>query len=405
MESKGLNNILGGGLIIAGTTLGAGVLAIPITSAHLGFTTSALLMLTTCLIMGYAALLMIEIDVHLGEGLNISTASGKILGDWGRKLASFAMILLHYALLAAYASGGASLLKTVLTSQGLNLDTIWLQTGFTLILALFILIATKAVDYLNRCLFAFKIIFFIILLGVLLPLVNTTNLTSTSATFIPLYAAIPVFVTAFGYHGSIHSVVEYIGAEHSKRLIAAFIFGSLVAFSFYVIWQFVAIGALPLFGEISFETVFRNKNDVGTFISQLNQLNPGNTINWASNGFSLVAIATSFLGVGLGLFDFFLQKTRASNNFFGRIKSGLWTFIIPLIFAIYYPQGFIFALGFAGVALTIIAIILPTLMILKLRKSKEYCPKYKAPGGNLPIKCLFLAGLGIIACEVIGWFQ
>ncbi|PMC11863.1 hypothetical protein CJ207_25730, partial [Klebsiella aerogenes] len=35
----------------------------------------------------------------------------------------------------------------------------------------------------------------------------------------------------------------------------------------------------------------------------------------------------------------------------GRIQSGVITFLPPLAFALFYPRGFVMALGYAGVAL------------------------------------------------------
>ena len=47
-----------GMLIVAGTTIGAGMLALPIASAGLGFTTALSLILITWALMTYTALLM-----------------------------------------------------------------------------------------------------------------------------------------------------------------------------------------------------------------------------------------------------------------------------------------------------------------------------------------------------------
>lgn len=392
--------LFGGALIVAGTTLGAGLLAVPITSAYFGFTVSAALMIIVCLVMTYSALLGVEINLYFKESTNIALAAEKILGPWAKSLSTAALVVLHYALLAAYASGGASILKATFHALGYQLNTIFLQISFTLSLALFILIATKAVDYLNRFLFIFKVAFFLILIAILLPIVNTDNLSSNFNYFIPFYSIIPVFITSFGYHGSIHSVVKYVGPQNPKTLVLTFTIGSLIALAFYLIWQLVTIGSLPLFGPVSFENVFKNNNDVGTFIDQLNQLSESNAIQWASNGFAGIAIATSFLGVGLGLFDFFHHKTRDPQS---RLKPAALTFIIPLIFAIFYPQGFIAALGFAGVALSIIAILIPAMIVLKLRKQANYNPSYITPGGRTSIIILFIIGIGIVLCEPLQW--
>lgn len=393
---KILGKLLGGTLIVAGTTLGAGLLAIPITSAHLGFTMATLLMVGVCVLMTYTALVTIEINFYYNHAINISSAVEGILGPWARSLGSFSLVLLYYALLAAYIAGGSTTLKGALSGiLQIPISDSALAVVYTVVFAGFIYATTRAVDYFNRFLFTLKVIFFFIMIWILLPTVTQENLFSTTTDFGPFWITIPVFITAFGFHGSLHSVVDYIGLK-PKALTFACIVGSLIPLAMYLSWEFVTVGTLPLFGEFSFEKVYNNQNHVGTFIEQLNAFAPGKTIGWAVNVFTTLAIATSFLGVGLGLFDFFAQKAHFANNLSGRMKSLLITFLIPLAFALFYARGFVFALGFAGVALTIIAVILPTLALLKIRRIPGYIPRYKVPGGSTALYTALIAGFVVI---------
>ncbi|GAL18140.1 tyrosine-specific transport protein [Vibrio maritimus] len=102
MKSK----VLGSTLIIAGTTIGAGMLALPIASAGIGFGTSILLMFALWALMAYTALLMIELHQYADHSATLHTLAKQILGDKGKYIASFAMLFLFYALCAAYIAGG-----------------------------------------------------------------------------------------------------------------------------------------------------------------------------------------------------------------------------------------------------------------------------------------------------------
>lgn len=399
--SKTNGSLFGGSLIIAGTALGVGTLAVPIISAQLGFITSVLLMIAVCSLMTYTALITIEINLYFGKGTNISSAAEATLGKWGRSLSTFAFLLLFYALLAAYIEGGTSTIKEILLSYfNIQLPNFLPEFLFTAILGFFVFSCTKAVDHLNRVLFAIKTLVFITLVALIWPALTQANLLIKPHNIHAIWAVIAVFVASFGFHGSIPSVIDYVGL-HPKRLWATFIIGSIIPLAFYISWQCVTLGSLPLNGTFSFQKVYESGNDVGVFISQLNAVNGKSAINWATNSFAALAITTSFLGVAVGVLDFFTQKAKLPNTPKGRSIAALLTFVIPFIFAILYPQGFVIALTYAGLALTIIAVIMPSLIALKIRKRPDYNPAYKAPGGNFILTLTFLIGCAIILNEVI----
>ena len=114
--------------------------------------------------------------------------------------------------------------------------------------------------------------------------------------------------------------------------------------------------------------------------------------------FSNVAVSTSFLGVGLGLFDFFNDVFNEVQ--YKRILSGLFTFVPPLIFAVYFPGVFVLALGFASIALSLLAVIFPGMMALSM--SNQLGHKAESFFFNKRINALVvMLGMGIIAFQVM----
>ena len=101
-------------------------------------------------------------------------------------------------------------------------------------------------------------------------------------------------------------------------------------------------------------------------------------VQWGVNLFSDVAMTTSFLGVTLGLFDFIADGLKRSDQRSGRLQTALLTFIPPLIFAFIYPHGFVMALGYAGICVAFLEIILPALMVLRLRHHDTLRSSYQA---------------------------
>ncbi|WP_438884798.1 aromatic amino acid transport family protein, partial [Bacillus cereus group sp. Bce018] len=74
--------------------------------------------------------------------------------------------------------------------------------------------------------------------------------------------------------------------------------------------------------------------------------------------FADLALLTSFLGVSLGLFEFMGDTLRKKGAGVNRFVASVATFTPPLLFALFYPQGFIMALGYAAIALAVLAIFL-----------------------------------------------
>lgn len=120
--------------------------------------------------------------------------------------------------------------------------------------------------------------------------------------------------------------------------------------------------------------------------------------------FADLALATPFLGVALGLFDYLADLFKRQNTARGRLQTGALTFLPPLIFALFYPQGFVMALGYAAIALAVLALLIPALLSWRVRQQHQVGAS--TPGGTPALLLVFLSGSGIIAIQcamAISW--
>ena len=112
VEKNVKNRTLGSVFIVAGTTIGAGMLAMPLAAAGVGFGVTLALLVGLWLLMCYTALLLVEVYQHEQADTGLGTLAKRYLGGGGQWLTSFSMMFLMYALTAAYISGAGELLAT-----------------------------------------------------------------------------------------------------------------------------------------------------------------------------------------------------------------------------------------------------------------------------------------------------
>lgn len=395
------NKLLGGVLIVAGTTIGGGMLALPVASSFAGFGLSCIVMIAIWALMTYTALITLEMNLYFNKGVSISYAAEHALGKFGKTISTIAIALLFYALLSAYMAGGASIFNQVLLHVlGIELSPTALIIGFGAIFGSIILARTQLVDKANRWLLLIKTACFLGIVLMISPQVNIDLLSYVPlkiTAYFPLL--IPLFFTSFGFHGSIPTIVNYIGPD-ARKLRFTFIIGSTVPLIVYLIWEALALGVVPMDGGAdSFTSIKSSGGDIGLFIHTLSKIAGGGWLVILCQGFTFLAIATSFLGVGIGLFDFMEERLSTNSQKSAPFLTALFTFAIPFIFALFYPQGFIMALGYAAIALSILAIIIPVLTVWKLRK-KHTSSIYTITGGNVGLIISLICGIGVILLEL-----
>ena len=80
MTSKKLPSLLGGSMIIAGTAIGAGMLANPTSMSGIWFVGSLVMFLFTWFYTVVAGLMLMEANLHFPKGANLNTMVTQLLG-------------------------------------------------------------------------------------------------------------------------------------------------------------------------------------------------------------------------------------------------------------------------------------------------------------------------------------
>lgn len=386
-----MNKTVGSTLLVAGTMIGAGMLAMPLTSAGIGFGFTLVLLLGLWALLTFSALLFVELYQTAESDSGIGTLAEQYFGKAGRIIATAVLIIFLYALIAAYISGGGSLLKDLLPESFGDKVSILL---FTVIFGSFIVIGTHSVDKINRVLFFVMLAAFAVVLSLMLPEIKFDNLMATPIDNALIISASPVFFTAFGFHGSIPSLNKYLDGN-VKALRISILAGSAITLCAYILWQMSTHGLLT---QNEFLQILKEDATLNGLVKATLAITGSNIIAGAVKLFSTLALVTSFLGVGLGLLECIEDLLKRSFNISaGRISLGLMTFIPPLVFALFYPEGFILALGYAGQMFAFYAVVLPVSLVWKARRTHTNLP-YKVWGGNLTL--IIVLVLGVIITSI-----
>lgn len=375
---------IGSTLIVAGTALGAGMLAIPMVLAPLGLAMGLGLLLFTWAFTTFAALLLLEVNINHHPGDNMHNMSGHWLGKGGQILADVGMIFLLGFLLMAYILGAGELLQSALSFIGLEVDAHTSRILFTLMAGIAIVLGTGMVDQINRLFFIAMLATFVIALYAMFTApgaqteVATTQEAGSQISLI--LSALPVLFTSFGFMVVIPPLVKYThgtGQQFSKVVVI----GSLIPLVCYSLWFMACMSTVEASELATFSGVQELVSALGGDSAWLNTV-----LKW----FAAMALLTSFLGVALSLFGFFQEICERNNVMKGRLPAIALTLLPPLVMASSAPGQFLKALSFAGLALTILAIFIPVAMVWRCRQDPKH--SFTIPGGSL----------SLIACTAFG---
>lgn len=382
---------LGGALLIAGTTIGAAMLALPVTVGIAGLFPALFLFVVCWGFMMYTAFLFVEVNHTVGGSANLITMARQTLGRWGEAVAWVFSLALLYALLSAYVSGGGAIFQ-----EETGLSSVWGPVVMVGVFGFLLFFGIRLVDYINRFLMIGLALSFLLLVGYTLPKCDLSLLLRTT----PGYSlvAIPVVITSFGYHVIIPSLAAYL--DHDlKKVRFALILGSLAPLVVYVVWLVAILGVVPI-GSLR-EALISGQPAV-VLANLLETLLKNRWIGQLTTLSSLFAILTSILGVSVSLSDNLADGLRIEKSPSGRLLLSLLTFLPPLLFAWFYPRGFVLALSYGGVFVSVLLGILPALMVWGERYWKRSNTEYHTVGGRCALVITILFFVGVILVQFIG---
>lgn len=392
------NKFLGALLLIAGTSIGAGILALPASTAPYGFLPAALLFFTCWAVMIYSALLIMEITHWTKPDSNLITMASETLGSWGKAFAWISYLLLLYCLMAAYLGGMNSLIT--ITAETFLHQHIYPWAGSITLIVIFgiiIYLGPRPIDYINRLLVIGLVLSYGAIVFLATPHIKTTNLSHIH--FPNLWMALPIIITAFGFHIIIPSLRTYL-KDDIKHLKKAIVVGSILTLLIYLAWEAIIMGVIPAKGTHGLIAMLKSGQPAIDITRSLHTIIGNPWLDEISKFLAFFMISTSFIGVSFSLFDFLSDGLHIKKTKLGRFSTALITFIPPLLFMLLYPRGFIIALGYAGVFVAVLLIILPALMAWSGRYIKKIHTNYHTRGGKPALIFITLFAIVIIFAEL-----
>jgi tryptophan-specific transport protein len=393
-------SLLGGAMIIAGTTVGAGMFSLPVVGAGMWFGYSMLMLLGVWFCMLMSGLLLLETNLHFEPGDSFDTLTRVTLGRFWRIVNGLSIAFVLYILTYAYISGGGSIVNHSLQGMGVTLPQSLAGLIFASVLAAIVLISTRAVDRITTVMLGGMLISFFLAIGNLLFGIETVNLLQPDgeASYAPyLLAALPFGLASFGYHGNVPSLMKYYGKQPGTIIKAIFI-GTLIAFVIYSCWLVATMGNIS---RSQFADIINQGGNMGVLVAALSKVIAGNWLNSMLTLFANLAVASSFLGVTLGLFDYLADLFDFDDTKLGRAKTAAVTFLPPTLLGLLFPDGFLIAIGFAALAATVWAVIVPALMAYKVRQLYPEHTGFRVPGGTALILLIVCFGIVTGSCHLL----
>jgi len=346
--STSTNNVLSAVALIVGSSVGAGVLALPAVSAPAGLAPSAATLVGVWALLTAEALLIAEVNLSLlslkkqerlekkkkkkrgsfaGEDeadsdedeadsdededaiVTLREMAHETLGARGGHFVAAAYLALSYSLMVAYISKAGELvssaldpvLSTALPSSSSAAALLTPEAGallFTAAMGATLFGGTAAVDSANKAMTSALLIAYAVIVGVGGAQADWGGVLAGTAApphWGAAAAAVPVVLLSLVYHDLVPVVCAQLRGDASSVRKALFI-GSAAPLAMFVLWDAVALALVGGGGG-------GNGIASPSFVDPLELLmsSGGGAVGAAIGAFSLLAIVTSCLGTALGL--------------------------------------------------------------------------------------------------------
>ncbi|XP_072975818.1 uncharacterized protein [Typha angustifolia] len=384
-------SVTSGIFLVAGTTVGAGILAIPAVTQEAGFLASALTCILCWIYMVVTGLLIAEVNVNtmceLGSGgVSLVSMAMRTIGRVGVQAACWSYIFIHYALLVAYVARSSEILTN---SFGIPL---WESaTLFSLVLGGICYFGSQRfIGVVNGFLVFSILVSFTSLLGVASGNLQWNSLFQANIEAIP--QSIPIIALSFVYQNVVPVLCTNLEGNLSK-VRTAIVCGTAIPLILFLSWDAVILGTIPY---------LEASNSHITDPLELLRSNNG-TIGPIVETFSFLAIATSYIGFVLGLSDFVADLLKLPSGQ-SKPQPFLLTLVPPLVLSLLDPEIFFKALDFAGTyGVLVLFGVLPAAMSWSERYSNaSESPKLPplVPGGRFTLSCVMGGALLVIFSEI-----
>jgi len=373
-------SVVGATALVAGTTVGAGILALPAATVSTGVIPSSAVLIAMWVYMVASGLLIAETNINtiVREGkvnLGLLAIAERTIGEIGGRTAGLAYLFIHYALLVAYMAQGGGILKELvekaLGPSVAQIPEVWGPVGFCALFGgLLVLGNEKQVESVNNAFVGVVILSFFGLLALTIPGIEIPRLLNQNWSNAP--ATIPVMFVALVFHNVVPVITSQLEAD-VKKIRQAILSGSAIPLGMFLAWNAVILGSIDP-PDVASGQVFDP-------LLVLRSGSSGDIVGQTVSVFSIFAIVTSFVGFVLGLLDFLTDVFQYEERDKAK-ELPLYGLILlpPLLVACINPSIFFDALDNAGTyGISVLFGIIPAAMAWQQRYGDD------EPVATLPI--------------------
>ena len=387
-------SLLGCMLLVTGNVLGVGVLALPIKAGLGGFFPALAGIILIWAIMLVSAFVIAKRLPTSATTLDIPSFYRKELGPIGQWVATIFNLVLLYGVLVAYLSGFSQILIHLF---GATHYRIAIVLGYFLFTAGLILGTKNLLQRWNPLLILAIFISFIILAISGMGHFNAPLLLNSNWKYLPF--GLPIAVSAFHFHNIIPTLSRNLKHDQGKIRLAI-VGGVGIGLIINLVWVTIVLATLPEHGGMN--SLFSAYHQSIPATVPMADVLHSSVFLISSLIFALLSITASFIANGLGLFGFIRDLCACYLKTSRTLAVATLTFVPPLVVTLTYPSIFLDALdGVGGLGETVLFIILPSFVLLKLLRHR---------GKTLRVFALIMMLVGIFivlftSAELMGWID
>ena len=368
--------------MLVGSIIGAGVLGLPYVFAQAGYLIGLVTLLVVGVVILLEFLLVAQLAIDTPGKHQLVGLAKRYLGNKGKILMQVVLCTAIWGAMLAYTVGIGDVISSFFASEafyGIPIKIIF-SLAFLFMLSAPIFFGLNTTEKVELPLVIFLVGLMIAICAFAINRIDIANFQTINLA----KSFLPYGVILFAISGSLVIPEVNQALKNDTKLIKkAILIGGIVPLALYLFFTTVVVGVVG--GKAS---------EVATIA--LGQLtNP--LVIVLGNIFAIVAMATSFIVLGLVLKDTFIQDVGIKNN-----QAYLMTISVPLIL-MFFVGSFTQILGITGAFSMGLIGVLVGIMALKARK-------YKSKKGldikNTPVPYLvtamFVIGIILTAMQLLG---
>jgi tyrosine-specific transport protein len=242
-----------------------------------------------------------------------------------------------------------------------------------------------------------------LLVLLIIPFVSAANLATGEFKRILAPSSLTVTAVSFASLMIIPSLRTYFDGD-MKTLRKAILIGMSIPLLCYMAWDMVILGVVPIEG---LKEIVHSSSMNSDLLTALGTLLQKDSVTMLAKFFTSICMTTSFLSISLCLSDFLSDGLRVKKEGKGGVFIFFATFLPPLLIILFFPNGFMLGLTFAGVCCFILMNLLPPVMVWRGRYHLKLAnhASYRTPGGKGMLSVVILASLGLVGLGFVGLYD